>query len=262
MENKNFFKELILKHFIQIFIGLLFYFYYVGYVTFACINIAFYGNLLLLDPSDIIAGGILGFLVLSALIFFGICIYGLINFIDKSFPKKLKVPKSISFSISTFLLLLLYAIASGMIFWVFTIDLNKILMTRFFFIFFIITTVFVRFKDVKFIRNRILASFLLFCTAIFLIWYPFFMFDLLSRLNVAEAPIEGRPISTVLTSVRLGLPDEEKTNFGYLNKIKMIKAEKGKSIFIDPASEHTIVLRSENVISVTTLFSSSCKKQK
>jgi len=255
--NKEYLKELILKHFTQIFIWVIFYFYYVGYVTFLFENINLYGNLLY-EPnaSDIISNGIFGFLVFILLISFGVCIYEVVKFAHKIYIEKGFKSRNFFIMISLLLveMVFLYLIYKGAMFIIskaIIVNLfNKFLTTALFFIFFSMVVFFVHIGTSKTIKNKIFISLLLVCITIFLIFYPWFVYGTLVKLHIQEAVSQTRPISTVMTSISLNLPNEQKTGSGYLNKIMLVKSKDKEAIFVDPLTKQIVILKREDIINI------------
>jgi len=258
MINKEFLKEILLRHSVQICLGAILYFYYVGYAALLFSSRSVYGNLLFdIDIVNIICIGLFAFLMLVALISFVLCIYEALKFLFEKFLKNCFKSKRffVPFFASLLFIIILYLVYVDLIILIdkfFKVGFTKLFLTVFCTLFIIIVICSLPSWNRGFIKNKIVLSYSVFFFALLLIFYPMAVYGVLMQFNVGveEKEFEEFPASIVTTSIPLNLSSETKIALGYINKIKLIKHKQNESIFLDPSTRQIIILKNNDIIDI------------
>ncbi|UCD14841.1 MAG: hypothetical protein JSV34_03715 [Candidatus Omnitrophota bacterium] len=226
-------EELLLRilknNFIQIFIGLIFYFYYVGYGANIIIDKLIYGIYVTPGIEKIIASGSNGFIFLSFIIGIGWLLYKGFCFISNK-------GRVIDWLIlGTFPIL-------------YIIYRNYLLIPLFLLI---IIPLFLAKLKYPFIKYKLVIQWLVMLTSVlFVISYPVaigetqLLFRDPDKSFLKESPVE------ILTVVSLDLPDEQRTVAGYLNTLFIGTQGRIKSVLVSLEPYQIIIIQNKEIIRI------------
>ncbi|MDD4909120.1 MAG: hypothetical protein PHR44_00330 [Candidatus Omnitrophica bacterium] len=269
MFDKAYWKQILMKHFVQIFIGLVFYFYYAGYLASLKILNGIYHGYVFKEPilSMNVFYGIVSFLLFFILINLNICLHEFIRFLDKmiySLFKKLTITilaQVVNVLIVVFLAMLIIRLLSGI--FVDSLSVWTIVLVFLIFLTNIIWTLahLPSSPILKYIKNRSFYALITIPLVVFLIVFPICVADLWVLMGMCSEDILKDQDSEVLTAIPLNLANEKKTPFGYLNKLKGFQTLKTGTIFLDSETKQLFKIRSQDVLRVITPFDAQNQKR-